>query len=403
MRRAVVAVVVGALGSFGCATTGEQQKAEPKTEQQRVTNIGYFDLKNCWPGVVDLPKPVTKEALIGFLVSSRPEISECFVNPKHRGPEQTTRAVIAATVDQKGETYEVTGENLTPEGIECVKKVLTARGGIEALPEGAQPVQGQIDFQHKVGASPAVVLGINEASDVTGTLRLEMGNWCDCFEPWKTAPPKSFDGTVSLVKAQPTPTSVDFQPTEDATVQQVQACVREKVMPLNLPHSSEQLKVPMRVLLIHSGINEPLPEGVPPELQFTQLEMLRAQRAGDVAMTLGTRTVVGQAWDKLVADYKAQAEAAKKTKKLPSITLKQLQDQCAELLAADEAWIASLEKQLENEQRTLQFVQQRAQQDPAWQDVVPAAQKQVEGAQADLANAKKTREEDAAACPKARY
>src|SRR5512139_446886 len=188
MRRAALAVVVFACGGLiGCAT---QQGAQggPKTEQQRITNIGYFDLKNCWPGKVEL-KPVTKEAVIGFLVNSRPELNECFVDPKNRGPADVTHAVIKMTVNEQGPSFDVQGENLTPAGTECVKTVLSSRASVEPLPAGAAPVEGQIDFQHKIGVSPAVRMGVNEASDATGAIRLAIPKWCDCFAPWENKAP----------------------------------------------------------------------------------------------------------------------------------------------------------------------------------------------------------------------
>lgn len=396
MHRGLVAVCVVAVGAAGCASQQKTENgaAQPVSTQQRITNNAWFDLANCYPQQLEVPKPVTNESLVGYLVSARPQLNECFVDPKNRGPAPTTQASIEATVTDQGVTYNVTGDNVTPEGKACVENALKARTGLEPLPQGAAPVTGTIQFQHNVGQSPAVTMGGNEANEAVGAVRLALPGWCECFEPWKNAPPRSMSAKVTLVKASPTPTSVVFegQP-ETPEAGSVQQCLNTKITSLQIPHTSEQLTIPVVFNLIHSGVAELLPTDRP-ELQILQLDALRAQSSSNVAIALGARGSAQKNWADMVARYQANNKA---------FTLKQLQEGCADLLAADDALLAALEKQKENEQRTLEFVQAQAATDPAWNEAVAAAQKQLEGANTEIENTKKLRAEDAQGCPKVRY
>ncbi|MGQ0505162.1 MAG: hypothetical protein ACT4TC_07550, partial [Myxococcaceae bacterium] len=139
MRR--TAAAVAAMGLLaGCATTGSASSGGEKSERQKITNQSYFDLANCSPRTVEVPKPASKESIIGYLVSARPEVMECMVDPANRGPAKDTKAVITATVSDTGVAYDVQGENLTPAGIGCIKSMFEARKGIEPLAKGAAPV-----------------------------------------------------------------------------------------------------------------------------------------------------------------------------------------------------------------------------------------------------------------------
>ncbi len=40
-----------------------------------------------------------------------------------------------------------------------------------------------------MGASPSVEMGVNDASDIAGAIRLALPTWGDCFADWKSAPP----------------------------------------------------------------------------------------------------------------------------------------------------------------------------------------------------------------------
>src|SRR4051812_38506592 len=111
MKRVFPAALAVAL--CACATP-QAKPAEPKAEQQRITNLGYYDVGACElkpPAVPDVANP---EVLIGVLVAARPHVMECLVDPKNRGPEKNTQVVVDSTLVQSGVEHKVTGANLTP-------------------------------------------------------------------------------------------------------------------------------------------------------------------------------------------------------------------------------------------------------------------------------------------------
>lgn len=394
MPRGVYRAVIG-VACLGCASSPEKagEPAGPKMLEQRVTNVSYFDLENCFPREMAVPSPITKESLVGVLVAARPEIGECLVPPEHRGAERTTRATIAATITDQGTEFQVTSQHITPAGVDCIRQALQRHAKIEPLPKGAPPVSASIDYQHTLGVNPGVVKGVNESSDALGAIRLAVKNWCECFEPWKSAPPRSLMGKVTLVKGTATPTQVTFDPAPDETSTKAQACLTEKLKALAIPHTSDKVEVPAPILLIHSGVDEELPADRP-EVAFVQLDALRSQRAADVALAIGARGAAVTVYDGLVSKYKANPK---------SVTVKELKDRCQKLLEADDAWMAALEKQLGSEERTLAFARAQQAKDQSWGEVVTAAQGQVQATQKEMEAARATRKQDEGACPKVSY
>lgn len=395
MKRAVVAAV-GSVVAFGlgCASQKQEQKAQPVTQQVRITNRAVFDLESCFPTQLEVPQPVNTASLTGFLAAARPDIFECLVDPKNRGPAQDTTVNVQATVDDQGVSYAVSGDNLTPAGTTCVENAMKARTGLEPLPKGAAPVTAKSVTGHKVGADPAVTLGLNEINDVVGKVRLALPQWCDCFEPWKTAAPHSMTAHVELKKGSPTPTSVTFDQAPDETTAKVQSCLAQKIQALPLTTTSDELKVPVNILLIHSGISEPLPGTVDPTLALDQFDAIRAQSLSNAAILAGSRKTAADAYNALVDKYKANPK---------KVTVKDLKDKCQAMLSADDALLSALEGARDNEQKTLSFVQAQAAKDPRWQPTVQKSQEQLQGAEKDLQSYKQQRAKDADACPKVHY
>jgi hypothetical protein len=381
-----------ALVCAGCASAPSTVGGE-RSQQQKVTNISYFDLENCFPGRVQVPTPANKESLVGYLVGARPEIGECLVDPGNRGPDRFTRAMISVSVTDRGAEFQASGQNLTPSGAECIRKTLQQRGGIEPLPQGAPPASGSIDYQHNAGVHPTVVMGINESSDAIGTVRLAMKGWCDCFGPWKDAPPRTLMGKISLAAGAKAPTEVGFDPAADEASGKVQGCLAEKLKALEIPHTSAKLVVPLPIILLHSGIDEGVSEERP-DVAFLQLDALRSQRAAEVALAIGGRVGAVGVYDGLVSKFKANPK---------SVTVKELRDRCLALLRADDAWISALERQMKSEERTFAFAEKQKAKDPSWGEAVAAARGQVQATQKELEMAKQTRQQDEGACPKVTY
>src|SRR5688572_2737044 len=118
LRRLAVASVV-----FTAACAGTQKadtadtaakQAAPVQERLKITNQPAFDVATCHPRQLTLPTPPNQAIIIGALVSARPQLLECLVDPENRGPAQTTKVTVKATVDTTGGKHAITGENLTP-------------------------------------------------------------------------------------------------------------------------------------------------------------------------------------------------------------------------------------------------------------------------------------------------
>src|SRR5512143_2611806 len=85
LRRLAVASV---LFTAACAGPQKQEtaakQAAPVQERLRITNQPAFDVATCHPRQLTLPQPPNQAAIIGALVSARPQVMECLVDPKNR-------------------------------------------------------------------------------------------------------------------------------------------------------------------------------------------------------------------------------------------------------------------------------------------------------------------------------
>lgn len=393
-----------ALGLASCGPAQQEEakdpaQAKPVTEQLRITNINQSDLAVCFPKAPAVPDKITGETLTGLLVAARPQIMECLVDPKRRGPEKETRFVIKSTLGASGVEHAVSGQNLTPEGETCVKSALTRY--FSTVPQlasppaaGAAPVTAEVPVHHVAGVSPAVTLGINEGSDITGTVRLMQSTWCDCYAEWKDAPPRPLKAKIKVAKgASSAPSDVAFEPANDPAADKVAACLKDKVKGLRFKVSSDEVTIPYTFLFLHSSHDGGLPSA-PSEIQFAQLDALRGQRAAAAVIAVGARSAAAGVYDGLVKQYKA---------KPASVSVDDLKARCADLLKADDGWTAAIEKQLEIDQQTFTLVNELASKDPGWAKAKEVAQTNVDDTKKDLELAKKTRSDDAGICPKERF
>jgi hypothetical protein len=324
---------------------------------------------------------------------------ECLADPTRRGAEKETRVVIKSTLGAGGVESAVSGQNLTPEGEKCVKAALTRY--FATVPQlatppaaGAAPVTAEIPVQHIAGVSPAVTLGVNEGSDITGTVRLMQSTWCDCYAEWKDAPPRTLKAKIKIAKgASAAPSDVSFEATNDPAADKVAACLKDKVKSLRFKVTPDEITLPYTFLFLHSAHDGGLPNA-PPEIQFAQLDALRGQRAAAAVIAVGTRSVAAATYDDLVKKYKA---------KPASVQVEELKTKCADLLKADEGWVASIEKQVDIDQKTVELVTALAAKDPGWAKAQAASQSNLDATKKDLEQAKKIRTDDAGICPKERF
>lgn len=394
---------------LGCGAPQEPEKkveTGPTTQQLRITNISYTDLAVCYPKPPAAPAAVNKEVLIGLLLAARPQVMDCFVDPKNRGGEKETRVTLKATLDAGKVESTVTGENLSPEGKACVEGALNKWLGstpdlaAKASPAGA-PVSAELPIQHVVGVSPSVTQGVNEGSDVAAAVRLAEGTWCDCYAEWKDAPPRTLKAKIRVLKragaSDPpkvvSPAEVTFEPTQDAAADRVAACLQKKVSELKFTAKSEEFTVPYSFLFVNTSQQTPLGADVAPEIQLVQLDGIRGYRAAEAVIAVGGRTAAALTYDGLVAKYKA---------KPASVPVEDLKARCADLVKADDGWIAAVERQLDIDQKTLSLVSEFKAKDPQWAKAEAAAQTKVDETKKDLEAAKKTKTDDTSICPKER-
>src|SRR6185436_4204651 len=101
-------------------------------------------------------------------------------------------------------------------------------------------VKSHVEAEHVVGTHPSVVMGVNEASDVAGVVRVALSGWGGCVADWKSAPPRTLKATLKVArpkeKGEAGPTvaasEVKFEPNADATATTVAGCLEGKMKAL---------------------------------------------------------------------------------------------------------------------------------------------------------------------------
>ncbi len=391
LRRLAIASVI-----FTAACAGQQKPAGPAAattvqEKMRITNQPVFDVAYCHPRQLTLPQPPNQGILVGALVSTRPQVMECLVDPKNRGPAATTKVTVKTHVTDTEATHTLTGENLTPEGQQCIQAAVNKAVPIQPLTtKGAQPVDAQAEFIHEMNNSPAVTFGINEGSDFSGHIRLAQEQWCDCYAGYTTQVPPVLTAHITLKKASPTATEITFEPSGSTEGDQLAACLKSKIATVSAKLSSDQLGFPHRFVHFNAEATEPA-ASLPPELRFYQLELVRGQRAADAAIAFGTRANAAETYDAIVAKYQ-------KTKDWKLIS--ELKEKCAALVQSADSWISAIEAQQAAEQQTVTLVGELKAKDEGWNAVETASQTALANTQKDLETAKQRRQQDEAACPK---
>jgi hypothetical protein len=377
--------------------------AAPKVEQQQVKNLGYFDVATFSAAPPVVAGRASSEALLGVLLSARPVVMECLVDPKNRGPEKKTHVVLDATLVDAGVEHKATGTNLTPAGTACIEAAL--RAWTQAIPaltakNAAGPLKGHLELEHVVGASPSVEMGVNDASDIAGAIRLALPTWGDCFGAWKSAPPRGLRVSVRAARPKEAPPTVSlstvaFDATSDPVAGKVAACLEGKLKALQVKTpSAESVSLPYTFRFVHSGIGEALPDAAP-ELQFVELDLQRGRRAAETAIAAGERGLLLAVYDDVVKRFKAKAK--------PEVSIAELKEKCAALVASADKLVAAAEKQAATEEATHRFTLEQKAKDPSWADAETASAKNLADAQKDVENVKAVRNADQGACPKVTY
>lgn len=381
---------------FGCG--GQQQQGDGKTPdpvvtRQKVGNISAVDLAVCFPKTPALPEKINISVLTGLLVASRPLVMECLVDPKNRGPADATEFTLESTLSGGKLTHKLTGTNSTADGEKCIGAAIdrfvasasdwTAKAGATTA-----TITAKVPFQHSTVSMPSVKMGISEASDVAGTIRLAQGSFCDCYAAWKDAEPSLLKAGIKLKKgAAPT---VTFDASTDATATQVAVCLQPKVSALPFKTTSDELTAPYTFAFANST-GAGLYANATPDMAFMQYDSARNQMFGASLVADGGRVVAAEAYGALGQQYK------KDTK---SVTILQLQQSCDGLLKAHDAYIGALEKQLALEEKAVTMLTDFTAKEAEWKPVKEGTVEHAARSKKDIDAAKAVRVEDAATCAK---
>jgi hypothetical protein len=394
-RLAVAALAVSAAACAGkqASPSGEGAAADvPKETRARLNNLTYFDLASCSPRELKMPEPANQPGIIGAVVATRPQVLECLVNPKHRGTAADTNVKVTTTVDETQAKHAVTGENLTPEGTACIEKVLAERVPLKPLPKGSQPVTAESGFHHLVGRSPSVTMGINEASDIAGVIRLAAPSFCDCYADYSTTAPPTLRAALDLPAKATKLGAPVFEPVSGT--EKLTQCLSTKLAALDFPAADSETKLPAYPFaMINSNATEDA-TALAEDVRFIHLDAVRGQRVADVALAVAGRVNAVTVYDAAVTAYKKNPR---------KVSPQELIDKCAALVKSDDAWIATLQKQQELAERTLTFVQESKAKDPQWAEVEAPAQAQVDTAKKDFMEAQAAKVADQKVCPKVSF
>lgn len=393
LRRLAVASVL-----FTAACAGQQKpdaaqganKPTSTEERVRIGNQPAFDVASCFPRELSLPA-ANQGVLVGALLTTRPQVMECLVDPKNRGAAAKTVVTVKSTASETGVTHAISGENLPPPGQQCVQGVVD---GIkwQPLAKGAKPEETTTTFEHDTASSAAVTFGLNEGSDYSGAIRLAQKGWCDCYANFKTAAPPVLTAKLTLTKGQQAP-EVAFEPSGNTEGDQLAACLQQKMAAVPATINTDKLTYPHRFIHFHSGATEAA-TNMPPPLRFYHLEVVRNQRAADAAIAFGARTNAAETYDAVVAKYN-------KTKDYKLLT--ELTSKCQALVEAAQGWVKALEAQQAVDQATVTLVSELKATDEGWAPVETASQTALSNTQKDLQAAQARADADQKACPKVSY
>jgi hypothetical protein len=398
MRRSLLlpALLVSLAACGGAEVPAPATPAGAKAEGQRVAAVDYFDVAAVTAAPPVLARRLGNEGLLGVDLAARPALLECLVDPRNRGGEKATHVVVEGAINGEGVQHKVSGTNLTPAGVACMEAALKAwTKGIPAGP-GA-PVTSQMELDHVVGVQPAVGLGNGDASDLAAAVRLALPGFGECFAGWTSAAPRTLRATLRAAKPRDgSPavllSSVAFDPTPDPVAGKVAACLEGKLKALPVkPPSGDSVTASVALRLVHSGIEGALPDA-PPELQLVELDLQRARRLADVTLAVDEHAQALATYDELVRRYKSRGR--------PEVSLADLKDKCAALVAADDRLLAASERQSATEHATHHFAEARKAKDPSWTEAEATSAKSLAEAEKELAAHQGLRRIDEAACPK---
>jgi hypothetical protein len=407
-----------AMIALACAGGQSAGGGASPAERQRVSNLVPYDIASCFPAKLDLGKVANDYTLQAAFRGARSAIQECLTDAKVQNPNATTKGKATVTLDASGTTVTVSSEGLQPAATSCIEKAVRSQLEGVSAPPGGKPITLEGPFERD--PSTMVRMGINEASDVQGTIRLAVPQWCSCFEPVKTQAPPELAGPVTLTREDVTKYAdrlrapdggavinkgvVSALQPSDPSGAQVASCVNQHVEALPLKSNNEQLSVPVLLLLVNSNGPADMPAGTSPQLQFEQLDAVREIKQSQAFAALARRQQVANAYDAQVQAYQAAASSKdSKKRKAAGAMVKDLKGGCATLVKADDEYTRALEGEAAVEQQAVTLAQTLKAKDPSWADAEKVAVGALSDTQKQIDAAKQLRTANEKACPKEKF
>ena len=160
---------------LACAGGQSTTAAAPTEQRQRVQNLTPFDIGTCFPSRVDMGKTANEYTLQAAYRAARPAINECLTDARVQNGTTATKGKASMTIDSSGTTVAVTGDGLQPAATSCIEKAIRAQLEGVTVPAGGKPFTLEAPFERE--PNTMVRMGLNEASDVEGTIRLAVPPW----------------------------------------------------------------------------------------------------------------------------------------------------------------------------------------------------------------------------------
>ena len=149
---------LAALTLVGCAHEAPKPEAaaqaQPTQSAEKISNLVPFDLYNCFPRKVNVPAPPNPVGVTALWAAAQPQIQECLIDPKSRGPQDKTTVTVDATSPSRARRSTSPGRTspprarLHPEGAGQRGPGPVGGGGRQA--GGAT----KLGAQHVLGQSP---------------------------------------------------------------------------------------------------------------------------------------------------------------------------------------------------------------------------------------------------------
>lgn len=396
------------LFAVGCAGT---QNTQTET-RERLANRGIYDVAACHVGAdFTTPETTTEATVTGSLLLTRPLVFNCLADPAHRGEAKETVVSISATVTGAETTFDAQGENLSEAGRTCIIEAVDAALDFNPV-EGEEAVTASMDIPHEVNANGAVVLGINEPSDIVGTIRLAQQGWCDCLGEDPHATPDSFTAQlafdqgatqvkqVTLFRTGETPPAAEGEQAEGEqagdrilTEDPVGQCLAQRLRTVTFQPTGQAWQLPYVFEFINSLSDTPASNATP-NAHVQQLDARRAAAQSKSIMVAESANSAREAYAELVQRYTANRR---------SVKVPELVASCEKLTQANDAFITALESQQHAEQRMQDFATAQLADDAGWQGMVDATTEMQTATATNLENAKTQRDADQAACPKINF